>query len=133
MNVFLAGGIGVTLFVSAIRHFERNGRSNYILHWSSRAVPSLVNMIAPAIGLRRVCIYDARHQQKPSIAEIVAKYEGCGFAACCGQLPMIEIFENLVGSRSLMKESTSNSSRRRSAPRAHTELYGFRITHQTVH
>ena len=98
MNVFIAGGIGVTPFVSAIRHLERNGRTNYVLHWSSRGAPSLADMIAPAIASGRVQVYDTRNQQKPSIAQIVSKYEGSGLAACCGPLPMLEMFEDVVGS-----------------------------------
>jgi len=33
MNVFIAGGIGVTPFISAIRALERAGQSNYEIHW----------------------------------------------------------------------------------------------------
>lgn len=95
-NVFLAGGIGVTPFISAIRHLERRGRSNYVLHWTSRGRPVLTDMIAPAIGAGRVRLYDTTAQAKPVIAEIVGEFARCGLAACCGPAAMLKAFEDAV-------------------------------------
>ena len=97
-NVFVAGGIGVTPFISAVRHLERHGRTNYALHWSSRGRPVLTDMIGPAIEAGRVHLYDTTSQAKPVIADIVKEVADSGFAACCGPVPMLKVFEEAVES-----------------------------------
>lgn len=96
MNVFVAGGIGVTPFISAIRHLERRRRTNYRLHWTSRGWPVLSDMISPAIEAGRVRLYDTAVQPKLAIAELVQEFAGSGFAACCGPEPMLRDFEGAV-------------------------------------
>jgi vanillate O-demethylase ferredoxin subunit len=98
INVFVAGGIGATPFISAIRHLERQGRSNYVMHWTSRGTPVLADMIAPAIEAGRVRLYDTTARLKPLISEIVREFADAGFAACCGPEPMLKAFEEAVGS-----------------------------------
>src|SRR3954451_15247252 len=95
-NVFVAGGIGVTPFISAIRHLERRGRSNYVLHWTSRGQPVLPDMIVPAIEAGRVRLYDTTRQAKPMVAAIVGEFTGTGLAACCGPEAMLKAFEEAV-------------------------------------
>jgi len=96
MNVFVAGGIGVTPFISVVRHLERHGRTNYVLHWTSRGRPVLCDMIGPAIEAGRVRLYDTTIQAKPTIKEILGDHAESGFAACCGPVPMLEAFEGAV-------------------------------------
>ena len=98
MNVFVAGGIGVTPFISVVRHFERRGCTNYALHWTSRGQPVLPDMIGPAIEAGRVRLYDTTSQAKPVIAEILKEHAESGFAACCGPVSMLEAFEGAVES-----------------------------------
>ncbi|MGL9622973.1 PDR/VanB family oxidoreductase [Bradyrhizobium sp. U531] len=95
-NVFVAGGIGVTPFISVIRHLERRGQSNYALHWTSRGLPILRDMIVPAIEAGRVRLYDTTKQAQPVVAEIVGDFAGSGLAACCGPAPMLKAFEDAV-------------------------------------
>ena len=96
MNVFVAGGIGVTPFISAVRHLERRGRTNYTLYWTSRGGPVLPDMIRPAIEAGRVHLYDTTSEAKPVIAEIVKECADSGFAACCGPEAMLQAFESAV-------------------------------------
>ena len=96
MNIFVAGGIGVTPFVSALRHLERHGRSNYILHWTCRGRPTLADMVRGPIESGRVRLYDTTSQAKPVIADIVNAYAESGSAACCGPASMLESFERAV-------------------------------------
>ena len=96
MNIFVAGGIGVTPFISVIRHLERRGCTNYALHWTSRGRPALLDMIAPAMAAGRVHLYDTTSQAKPAIADIVRVCDDSGFAACCGPVAMLESFEEVV-------------------------------------
>jgi len=94
-NVFVAGGIGVTPFISAIRHLERQGLTNYVLHWASRGEPNLLGMI-PQTASARVHLYDTSRQSKPAIGEIVAAFASAGQASCCGPMSMLETFERAV-------------------------------------
>ena len=96
MNVFVAGGIGVTPFISAIRHLERHRRTNYVLHWASRGQPTLLDMIANASESARVNLYDTSRESKPAISDIVAALSNCGRAFCCGPASMLEAFEGSV-------------------------------------
>jgi ferredoxin-NADP reductase len=96
MSVFVAGGIGVTPFISAVRRLERHGCTNYTLHWTSRGRPVLADMIGPAIAAGRVRLYDTTSQAKPVIADIVREFADSGFAACCGPESMLEAFERAV-------------------------------------
>lgn len=96
MNVFVAGGIGVTPFISVVRHLERRGCTNYALHWTSRGRPVLPDMIGPAIEAGRVQLYDTTSHAKPVIIDILKEYNESGFAACCGPAPMLDAFEEAV-------------------------------------
>lgn len=55
MNIFIAGGIGITPFVSAIRTPELEGKSDYVLHWASMGKPSLIDMLEPAGASQGSC------------------------------------------------------------------------------
>lgn len=95
-NVFVAGGIGVTPFLSAIRHLERSHRTNYVLHWANRGRPVLLDMIAGVSGPEQVQLYDTSQEPKPAVSDIVAAFSDSGRASCCGPASMLEAFENAV-------------------------------------
>ncbi len=96
LNVFIAGGIGITPFISAIRDLERRGRSNYVLHWASMGEPALADMIRPAIEAGRVQLYDTRLVPPPDITAIVADCDASVRAFCCGPAGMLDAFEAAV-------------------------------------
>ncbi|WP_298012726.1 PDR/VanB family oxidoreductase [uncultured Castellaniella sp.] len=96
MNVFIAGGIGVTPFVSAIRTLEHQGRDNYVLHWASMGPPSLIDMLQPALAAGRVHLYDTRQVAPPDLGALIACYGGAAKAFCCGPGGMLDAFEALV-------------------------------------
>ena len=50
MNLFVAGGIGITPFVSAILDMERRGLLNYKLHWSNMGEPGLLDMLSERLS-----------------------------------------------------------------------------------
>ncbi|WP_417251887.1 PDR/VanB family oxidoreductase [Castellaniella sp.] len=95
-NVFIAGGIGVTPFISAIRSLERDERENYILYWSSLGPPSLIDMLQPAFSAGRVQLYDTRREDPPHLGSILKQYEDNAKVFCCGPGGMLDAFENLV-------------------------------------
>lgn len=97
MNVFIAGGIGVTPFISAIRELELHGQSNYVLHWVSSGAPSLIDMLSSGVAAGRVRLYDTTHQPVPDIAGILAGSSSDCKAYCCGPAGMLDHFEAIVG------------------------------------
>lgn len=98
MNVFIAGGIGVTPFISAIRDLELRGQTNYVLHWSSMGAPSLIDMLGEAVAAGRVRLYDTLVEPVPDLAAILNAYGSDCKAYCCGPAGMLDAFENIVSS-----------------------------------
>ena len=96
MNVFVAGGIGVTPFISVIDDMESRGQTNYVLHWASRGAPVLADMLPGPIAAGRVVIHDTTKARAPDIAAIIASCGSGTFAACCGPDRMREAFEDAV-------------------------------------
>lgn len=96
MNIFIAGGIGVTPFVSAILDMERQGLSNYTLHWSSMGEPSLLDMLEPAVSGGRVRLYNTLVDPRPDLAAIVRSGGPEAKAFCCGPAGMLDAFEREV-------------------------------------
>ncbi|MEB2398350.1 MAG: PDR/VanB family oxidoreductase [Alcaligenaceae bacterium] len=97
MNIFIAGGIGVTPFISAILSLEREGRTNYVLHWASRGEPCLGDMLQPVIEAGRVHLYDTREVPLPDIESLVLGHGEEAKAFCCGPAGMLDVFEEAVG------------------------------------
>jgi vanillate O-demethylase ferredoxin subunit len=93
MNVLVAGGIGVTPFISLVRTLETMGLSNYVLHWSSMGDPSLLDMIKPAYEKGQVILYDTLKVPLPNIDRIVHSYGDDALAFCCGPSGMLDAFE----------------------------------------
>lgn len=96
MNVFVAGGIGITPFISAILDLEERGQTNYVLHWSSMGEPSLLDMLGPALEGGRVRLYNTLVESKPDIPAIVGAHGSETRAYCCGPAGMLEAFESAV-------------------------------------
>jgi ferredoxin-NADP reductase len=98
MNVFIAGGIGVTPFISVIDDMEQRGQTNYVLHWASRGAPVLADMLQGAIAAGRVVIHDTTQVRTPDLAAIIGAYGDGAFAYCCGPDGMLTAFETVVES-----------------------------------
>lgn len=96
LNVFLAGGIGITPFVSTIMDMERRGKSNYVLHWSSTGRPSLLDMLGTAVAAGRAHLYDTTVDPMPNIQRIVETAGLQGKVFCCGPTGMLNAFETVV-------------------------------------
>jgi ferredoxin-NADP reductase len=94
MHVFIAGGIGVTPFISAVRALELEGRTNYVLHWASMGEPSLLEMIRPAYEAGRVILYNTLEVSPPNIASILEQAGSEARAYCCGPAGMLDAFES---------------------------------------
>ncbi|CAN7773445.1 PDR/VanB family oxidoreductase [Variovorax sp. LjRoot84] len=96
MNIFVAGGIGVTPFVSAILALEREGKTNYELHWASMGHPSLIDMLEPAVKGGRVHLYNTLEVSPPDIKSLLGAFGQDAKAFCCGPTGMLDAFESAV-------------------------------------
>ncbi len=96
INIFVAGGIGITPFLSVIREMESKGQTNFVLHWSSNGPPSIPDMIQPAIDAGRVHISDTTREPFPDYHAITTAYGPDVRAFCCGPEPMLKAFEAAV-------------------------------------
>ena len=95
-NIFVAGGIGITPFISAIRDMERRGQSNYELHWSSAGQPSLMEMLSSAAAAGRVKLYNTLVDPPPDLQTIANSHGPEARAYCCGPAGMLDAFEQAV-------------------------------------
>jgi ferredoxin-NADP reductase len=96
MNVFIAGGIGITPFVSAIGALEWARQSNYELHWASAGAPGLAAMLGPAQVSGRVYQYNTVTGRRPNLAEILAAASKDARVYCSGPTGMLDEFERLT-------------------------------------
>lgn len=98
MNLFIAGGIGITPFISAVREMDAAGKTNYELHWSSMGEPSLIDMLEAAKAGGRVRLYNTLLEPLPDLQAIAHSAGAEARAFCCGPAGMLDAFERAVAS-----------------------------------
>jgi vanillate O-demethylase ferredoxin subunit len=91
-HVFIAGGIGVTPFLSMMAALERGG-GRYRLHLLHRGALPLPDMLAPYRANGRVVLHDTAAARRPDLAALLGSPEAGRHAYCCGPAGMIEAFE----------------------------------------
>jgi ferredoxin-NADP reductase len=89
---FVAGGIGVTPFLSSAAFLKRTGRANFKLHLMVRGAPPLAALLAPFLETGNVVIHDTAARQRPEIASLLGSTPS-NAVACCGPAGMIDDFE----------------------------------------
>ncbi|MEP9352583.1 PDR/VanB family oxidoreductase [Xanthobacter sp. KR7-65] len=92
-QVFIAGGIGVTPFLSAASALVRQGRRDVMLHVIARGAPPLAERIAPLVAAGLAQVHDTRAGLRPLLGDLLAPFAGTGAAACCGPAALIDAFE----------------------------------------
>jgi ferredoxin-NADP reductase len=92
-HVFVAGGIGVTPFLSAAGFLKRTGRPNFKLHLMARGEPPLQALLAPFIKAGHVVVYDTTRSSRPAVASLVGTPMAGRAAGCCGPESMLDDFE----------------------------------------
>jgi vanillate O-demethylase ferredoxin subunit len=90
---FVAGGIGVTPFLSAAAFLKRTGRSKFTLHMIARGAPPLGTLLAPLMASGHVVTHDTSATSRPDIATLVGRPLADVGLACCGPDGMIDDFE----------------------------------------
>lgn len=90
-HVFIAGGIGVTPFLSAMLALKRLGAATCTLHLIVRAEPPLSDALAALAG--HIVVHDTSGRRRPVIADLVGRLQPDVRVACCGPKGMIADFE----------------------------------------
>lgn len=91
--VFIAGGIGVTPFLSAALHLRRTGQAHLKLHFVARGAMPLAQQIAPLLAAGQVIRHDTRETGRPDIAALLGEVRDDTVIGCCGPDSMIADFE----------------------------------------
>lgn len=97
-NVFIAGGIGVTPFLSALQQLHdpmgtEARRPEIHLHWLQRGTPYLLDVLAPAMAAGQVTFHDTRCAPAPRLSDLLAGLGPDDRAFCCGPTSMLDAFE----------------------------------------
>lgn len=90
---FIAGGIGVTPFLSAAAHLKRHGRGKFTLHVIARGAPPLERLLKPMVASGHAVLHNTTAGARPDIAALVGRPLSDVGVACCGPDGMIEAFE----------------------------------------
>lgn len=93
-HVFLAGGIGVTPFLSMIPALQRRGEY-FILHVLSRGAPPLPDQIALLEQEGNAIVHDTR-TGRPDLAGLIGTQETGTHLYACGPGPMLEAITALT-------------------------------------
>ncbi len=90
---FVAGGIGVTPFLSAASYLQRTKRADFALHVIARGAPPLAGLLAPLRESGYVTLYDTVAAKRPAIDAIIGAPTSGAALACCGPAGLLDEFE----------------------------------------
>ncbi|TYL85363.1 oxidoreductase [Bradyrhizobium rifense] len=95
-HVFIAGGIGVTPFLSMARHLARTGEADFTLHLIVREEVPLSAHLASLIDASSVVVHRTSRAGRPDLAALVGEGGSETFVACCGPESMTDDFERVT-------------------------------------
>ena len=91
--IFVAGGIGITPFLSAAALLLRIGRPDFTLHLLTRGEPPLARLAAPFVQSGHVILHDTATAGRPDLAALIGLPAPKTAIGCCGPAGMIDDFE----------------------------------------
>jgi ferredoxin-NADP reductase len=94
--VFVAGGIGVTPYLSIASYLNRIGHPDFKLHVIARDHVPLEGLLAPLIAQRRVVLHRTSGAGRPDLAALLGKAKTGTAVGCCGPEGMIDEFERVT-------------------------------------
>ncbi|MBB4368904.1 vanillate O-demethylase ferredoxin subunit [Bradyrhizobium sp. cir1] len=94
--MFVAGGIGVTPFLSVVRHLQRTAQAEFTLHLVAREEVPLAAHLGSLIEAGTVVVHRTSRAGRPDLAELVGDPDPETLVACCGPEGMTEDFERLT-------------------------------------
>jgi ferredoxin-NADP reductase len=95
-HVFIAGGIGVTPFLSMARHLVRTGGADFTLNLIVRQELPLASHLAPLIDEGRVVVHRTSRTGRPDLASLIGDVRPETLVACCGPEGMTDDFERVT-------------------------------------
>ena len=95
-HVFVAGGIGVTPFLSMARHLERTKQMDFTLHLIVREDVPLAAQLGSLIEEGRVVVHRTSRTGRPDLAHLIGNGGSETKVACCGPESMIDDFERVT-------------------------------------
>ncbi|WP_426615204.1 PDR/VanB family oxidoreductase [Bradyrhizobium sp. McL0616] len=95
-HVFVAGGIGVTPFLSMARHLVRTGGADFTLNLIVRQELPLASHLAPLIDEGRVVVHRTSRSGRPDLASLIGDVRPETLVSCCGPESMTEDFERVT-------------------------------------
>jgi vanillate O-demethylase ferredoxin subunit len=95
-HVFVAGGIGVTPFLSMARHLARTGQADFTLHLIVREEVPLASHLASLIDEGRVVVHRTSRTGRPDLAPLIGEAGPETLVACCGPESMTDDFERVT-------------------------------------
>ena len=95
-HVFVAGGIGVTPFVSMARHLTRTGEADFVMHLIVREEVPLAAHLGSLIEEGRVVVHRTSRAGRPDLAVLVGEASAQTLVACCGPEGMTHDFERVT-------------------------------------
>ncbi|AWM02021.1 PDR/VanB family oxidoreductase [Bradyrhizobium amphicarpaeae] len=94
--VFVAGGIGVTPFLSMARYLARTKQADFKLHLIVREEVPLAAQLGPLIEDGRVVVHRTTRTGRPDLAALVGEGGSATMVACCGPEGMTDDFERVT-------------------------------------
>jgi ferredoxin-NADP reductase len=91
--VFVAGGIGVTPYLSIANYLKRTGHPDFKVHVVVRDRMPLEHLLAPLVADGRVILHRTSEAGRPQIASLLGEASSGAAVGCCGPAGMIEDFE----------------------------------------
>jgi vanillate O-demethylase ferredoxin subunit len=91
---FVAGGIGITPFLSMARALIRQERSDFLLHWITRGPAPFADLQEPLLRAGVLKLHDTRRARRPDLASLVGQVEPTALMACCGSESLLASFES---------------------------------------
>lgn len=91
-QVFVAGGIGVTPFLSAADALLDRGDCDWVLHVLSRGQPPLARHLAPFLE-RGLAVWHDTSAGRPDLPRLIGAPGRNTLVSCCGPVAMLEAFE----------------------------------------
>lgn len=94
--VMVAGGIGVTPFLSMTAALERQGGRDFVLHMISRGSPPFADALTALVAKGRAVLHDTSRGPRPDLRVLVGEPDANVRIACCGSTGLVESFEQTV-------------------------------------
>jgi vanillate O-demethylase ferredoxin subunit len=91
--IFVAGGIGITPYLSIATYLNRIGHSDVKVHLVARDRMPLERLLAPLIDAGLVVLHRTSETGRPDIAALIGQATPGTAAGCCGPESMIGDFE----------------------------------------